>query len=348
MYLRSLKLQNFRSYKEFKVEFGEKINLILGKNAIGKTNILEAIYLLSGYSSFRKSRIKDQILHDTQYAIISAFLDEDKREVQVKSRLIFDEMSKNGKKEFYLNNKLCTRKKFSENLKVISFVPDDVRFLVSSPTTRRDDIDAFLCQIDWKYHSSLCSYNRALRQRNVLMELIRDGRANLSELGFWDNQVVNNGTYLQLSRESFLDFVNVELKRIFEVIKIEIELRYYKSLINPDRISDLKTIDIKKASTSIGPHRDDFIFFHKGKELGLIGSRGQHRISVLALKYCMFRYMREKLNRTPVLILDDIFSEFDTENRTLINKLINQSQTIITSAEPEFNHNLVDAKQINL
>jgi len=216
----------------------------------------------------------------------------------------------------------------------VLFRPEDIELVLGSPSKRRGYMDSVLEQVDREYRRSNLSYQKGLRQRNKLLERIREGEAERKQLLFWNRLLIKNGEVVEEKRREWIEFVNQELKEK----KLELGLEYDKSVISEARLSKYSEAEIAAAKTLVGPHRDDFMFIaqRKGKlkkDLGIYGSRGEQRMAVLAIKLAELEFVKLKTESKPVLLLDDIFSELDHEHRDEVLSLLEKQQTVVTTTD---------------
>lgn len=343
MMINGISLQSFRSFQQQTLLFDTKLTYIVGKNTAGKTNILEAIALLSTGKSFRGVGDKDMIAWNTDMARVKAKVAEEELEIVITKGMV------NGIKtpyKKYLVNGVSKRAVDAIGiLKSIVFSPEDVDLVTGSPTIRRHFLDFILCQCDKEYRRSLAVYEKALRQRNKLLFLIHEGVATREQLAFWDRVVIEHGQYISAARQRFLTFsstVTVPEKQFLAV--------YDYSEISPERLAKYANEEVAAKATLVGPHRDDIvlqIFKPQGRsvqaeapsrdqsfvDVSVFGSRGEQRLSVLWLKLAALEYIVETTGERPVLLLDDIFSELDQDHQSVVISLIKTYQTIITSAD---------------
>ena len=353
--IQSLKLSNFRNFKSKHLEFSDKITVISGPNATGKTNILESLYLLSTGRSFKARVDSESIKYEEKLARINGVLSldspESTHEGTPASGLpvsrhpsgleVVITTGDNGwpKKKLLVNGVPKRLIDFAGNFKTVLFGPWDMDLVTASPSLRRKFLDGVLCQVDREYRRSVLSYEKGVRQRNRLLFRIREGASgpeglrpgggfNRSQLLFWNQLLIKNGNYITDKREEFIQFVN-NTKNY--------QLEYDKSVISEGRLEQYKDEEVAAATTLVGPHRDDFIFFKDNKrELAAYGSRGEQRMGVLWLKMAELSYIEEKTGDKPTLLLDDIFSELDREHRSVVVKLMDSQQTIMTTADEDF------------
>lgn len=332
--LESISLQNFRSYENQEFSF-ENTTLIVGPNTSGKTNLIEAIFLLSNGKSFRTEKDTQMIQFRKSIGRVKGKVDDEELEVLLTNGEV------NGKsqlKKFLVNGVSKRRVDFAGHLLAVLFSPQDLDIIVDSPTLRRNFLDEVLEQVDRGYRIALISYTKALRQRNALLEKTREeGIRNEKQFEYWDNLIIENGNIITQKREEFIEFVNLEEKDIFDFI-----VNYDKSVISKQRLLQYKDEEVLAGVTLVGPHRDDFsVSMFEKKETAIhdvknFGSRGQQRLTILQLKMLELMFIENRLIKRPVLILDDIFSELDEEHINLIFQELGKQQTIISTTHKEF------------
>jgi DNA replication and repair protein RecF len=330
MILSSLALAQFRSYPKRLFEFSPGITLIVAPNASGKTNILEAIYFLSTGKSFRADADRESIRWGEEIGRIKALTGDTKLEIMMTQGEV------GGKKaplKKYLVNGIPRRMiDFVGNVRAVLFWPEHLELVTDSPSIRRKYLDSVLVQVDREYRRSLMSYERGLRQRNRLLDLINEGKASRSQLLFWNQLLIKAGEYISQKREEYIDFINA-----YKVEGVEYTIEYDKSIISESRLEQYKNEEVAAHVTLVGPHRDDLIFRMMGKEgreLSKYGSRGEQRLAILWVKLAEVVFIQEKAGDRPMLLLDDIFSELDEGHKALVMDVIGKQQTIITSADP--------------
>ena len=329
-----LVLQNFRNLKKESFQFSSNLTFIIAPNAAGKTNILEAIFMLSTGKSF-KARIEEECInYDTEIARIignsnleivltRGFLDIGK---SVPSRV--------ARKKLTINKISKRLIDFAGNLKVVLFAPHDLDLVTDAPTLRRKFLDTVISQVDREYRRAILSYDKGLRQRNRLLFRIREENVSRSHLLFWNQLSIKNGNYITDQRQKFIDFVN---NTDFKLnINTNYKLEYDRSAISEGRLEQYKNEEIASATTLVGPHRDDFLCKLEEKDLSAYGSRAEQRMGVLWLKLAELSFIERETSEIPVLLLDDIFSELDHPHRKVVMDVIKNYQTIITAADPHF------------
>jgi len=339
MNLNSLSLQNFRNYKKQVFSFSDNIGLIVGKNGSGKTNILEAIYLLATGRSFRATKEQQMILYGEEIGRVIGLVEGVSLEIVLTTGEVGGQRAPSKK---YVINGLGKRKMdFVGQVRAVLFRPEDIELVLGSPAERRHYLNDVLEQVDREYRRSSLAYQKGLRQRNKLLERIREREAERKQLLFWDQILLRNGEVIFKKRQEFIEFINQKLQGKTS----ELQLNYDFSAISPARLRQYADREVGAASTLVGPHRDDFEFILKRrgklkKDLAIYGSRGEQRMAILAVKLNELEFIEEVTKDKPLLLLDDIFSELDEENRDVVLKLLDKHQTIITTTDEK----LVPAK----
>lgn len=349
MIIKNIKLRNFRNYENFEVKFSP-INVIIGANGIGKTNIIEAVSILSYTKSFRSKDERNLIYKNEKYGQIESVLENDKNI----NFVITKNQSRNIKKEISING---TKKKLSEvigNFKVVLFTPESLRIVTGAPGERRRFVDIVLSQIDKRYLENLIKYRQVLKQKNQLLKMVYERQTSPKGLDFWNNEIIKCSKYIMKARSQLIDFFRKDIKKTYTEISSHIEDRI--DIVYEPRISDIEKIDeivhsaqereINAQKSIYGPHLDDIKFMMNRNLLSEIGSRGEVRSVVFSLKLAELKYIekKDKDEKKAMLLLDDIFSELDKERRNKILKLIEKRQTIITTTEKE----LVDLQSRNI
>ncbi|MBU0619233.1 DNA replication and repair protein RecF [Patescibacteria group bacterium] len=330
MKLKQLSLVNFRSFSNKSFKFSPAITLIVGDNGAGKTNLLEALFLLSTGRSFRATKEAQMINNGAELARIQTQTETDSLEIVLTTGEIAGQ--KVAKKRYLLNGVAKRRMDFISCLRCVLFRPEDINLILGSPSLRRDYLDTVLESVDWQYRRSNLAYQKGLRQRNKLLQRIREGEAQRSQLLFWNRLLIKNGELISQKRQELIDFINHQL----ETDQRNTRLEYDKSAISPERLEKYKEAEVGAGATLIGPHRDDVKFLKSNqRDLALYGSRGEQRMAVLATKLSELVFITQRIQEKPLLLLDDIFSELDENNRQLVWQLINQHQTIITATDED-------------
>lgn len=317
---KSLELHNFRNYSKRKFEFSPEATLIVGPNAVGKTNVLEAIYLLATGKSFRAEKEIELIREGEQVA----------RVVSESLEIVWDSRERFSK-HYKVNGVSKRQLDFVGNLRAVLFSPQDIEIVTDSPSIRRKYLDLVLSQIFRDYRAAALIYEKALRNRNRLLKRIRDEGAAHDQLLYWDQLLIQNGKIIHEKRKVFLEYVSsasAVSRGIFPIALV-----YDHSTISAERLERYKEEEIMAATTLVGPHRDDFQIFSGKREVRLFGSRGEQRMATFEMKLGELAFIREQTRENPILLLDDVFSELDHENRHLLLEVIPKQQTIMTTTD---------------
>ncbi|MCL4397990.1 AAA family ATPase [Patescibacteria group bacterium] len=311
MVLAKLTLQNFRSYSKKIFEFNPGATLIVGPNAIGKTNIVEAVYLLATGKSFRAENEHEMIKVGQQVSRLVGQLGDNELEVDWDARERFV-------KTYKVNGVGKRQADFVGNLRAVLFSPQDIELVTDGPAVRRRYLDSVLEQIYKDYRLAAHIYEKALRQRNRLLWRIREEGISREQLVYWNNLLITNGQVIHNRRKDYLEFLG---------------LTYDSSVISAERLAKYALEEVAAATTLVGPQRDDFIINHHDRPVKAFGSRGEQRLAVFNIKLKELEYVREITGTAPVLLLDDIFSELDHANRHHILEVIPKQQTIMTTTD---------------
>ncbi|MGN0142666.1 MAG: DNA replication/repair protein RecF [Roseburia sp.] len=332
MIIKSIELKNFRNYENLNISFDEGTNILYGDNAQGKTNILEAAYMSGTSKSHKGSRDKEMIRFGEQEAHLRTVVEKQGKEYQIDMHL------KQSRAKGIAVNRMPL-KRASELfgiLNMVFFSPEDLNIIKNGPAERRRFLDSELCQLDKIYLSDLTNYNKILNQRNKLLkDMIY--RPDLKDtLPIWDMQLVETGKKIIARRKRFVEEISEIVHDIHYRIsggKEELKLCYEPDIDDiffADELSRAKERDLKYCQTSVGPHRDDLLFSIQGVDIRKFGSQGQQRTSALSLKLSEIELVRSIIHETPVLLLDDVLSELDSNRQNYLLNNISDTQTIIT------------------
>lgn len=343
MIINNLQLKHFRNYDNLDIYFNDKVNIFIGNNGQGKTNIIESIYMLAITKSHRTFTDNNVIKNGFKVSKIRGIIKKNIEDSNSEVELLLN----NKGKKLTINKKQI--KKISDYisyLNVVIFHPDDLEILKGSPHERRKFLNIEIGQLDNIYIFILNNYNNVLKQRNEYLKSINIDNYDKDYLEILTNQLIDNAIKIYKYRSNFIDNINKKLdfvnKRIKGLESIEIK---YESYIPLDNFEELREIlknkydlnlkrEIIMAQTMIGPHRDDFVFLVNGKNAKSFSSQGQQRIAVLMLKLGEIEMFYERYKEYPILLLDDIFSELDIEKKENIVKYINRKmQIIITTTD---------------
>lgn len=332
MIIKSLRLEDYRNYNELYIDFDSGTNILYGDNAQGKTNILEAIYLSGTTKSHRGSKDRDVINFNKDEAHIRTIVN--KHDIDYKIDM---HLKKNKTKGIAING--IPIKKASELfgiLNIVFFSPEDLNIIKNGPSERRRFIDIELCQLDKVYLYNLTKYNKIINQRNKLLKDLQYNRSLLDTLSVWNLQLINYGTQIIKRRSVFIDQINDIIYSIHKKLsgdREELYLKYEPNVEMDNFDSELERSidrDIKFKTTHKGPHRDDLNFLIKDIDIRKYGSQGQQRTAALSLKLSEIELVKKIINDTPILLLDDVLSELDSNRQNYLLNSINDIQTLIT------------------
>jgi len=349
MIIKSLELQDYRNYDFLDIHFDKGTNILYGDNAQGKTNILEAIFLAATTKSHKGTKDKDIINFNKEEAHIRTYLEKEGMETRVDMHL-----RKSKSKGIAIDGQKL--KKAADLLglcNVVFFSPEDLIIIKDGPAERRRFVDMELCQLDSFYLYNLNHYNKIINQRNVLLKDLFFQPELKETLHIWDSQLVSFGSKVIERRKLFVEQLNEIIYDIHfklsggkEEIKIvyepDVEMEDYERSLryNQDK-------DIKLKQTTVGPHRDDFSFYVGGIDIRKFGSQGQQRTAALSLKLSEIELVKRITKDTPILLLDDVLSELDSNRQNYLLNSIGDIQTIITcTGLEEFVNNRFEINKI--
>lgn len=340
MIIKKIKIENFRNYHEEEVIFHDKVNVIIGDNAQGKTNLLESIYVSSLGRSFRTTKDKEMILFEEPYArIVANYVAEDQeKKVDVG-------FNKEGKKEIKVNNiKVEKMTEMLNHFYVVVFSPDDLKIVKEEPEKRRNFIDRELCKMKISYLNNLVQYKKILIQRNAYLKSEKKDR---QAMAVWDDALSQYGTQVMFQRQAFIEELNQISSQIHEKItqgKETLEIQYEPNLKTEGdaallfekmkkKLADTYKSDTYAGNTSIGPHKDDVLILVNGISARQYGSQGQQRTAALSMKLAEIYLIEKEKGEKPILLLDDVLSELDQDRQKYLIKALSESQLFITAAE---------------
>lgn len=344
MYLESIKLKNFRNYSDLNIRFSPNINIIYGKNAQGKTNLLESIYFLAvtkSHHSFLDSKL---IKNGQNYLITEGKIIN--QDTDTKYQIFIQE----GKKTLKINDDIIKKVgDYISNINIIIFYPDDLELIKGNPQNRRRYLNVQLSQLSSKYFKVLNDYNKLLKIRNDYLKKYVD-RIDFDEKYFdiITDHLIDKSVYIYKMRKKYIEKINEYCKniskKIFNTINFKINYIYsFEKILNDDQNVKEKIIEEYKKSflkekkyrsTVLGPHKDELEFILDDNNIKFYGSQGQQRLAVLVFKLAEIEIFNDYKNTYPILLLDDVFSELDTvKKNNLLGYINNNMQTIITTTD---------------
>ena len=332
MYIDSIELSHYRNYINLNISFDKGITILYGDNAQGKTNVLEACYIAGTTKSHRGSKDKEIIQFGEDEAHIR--LNVNKHDV---GHRIDMHLRKNKSKGVAIDG-ISIRKsgELFGLLNMIFFSPEDLSIIKNGPGQRRRFMNLELCQLNKLYYHNYVNYNKALNQRNTLLKQISFNKSLKDTLDMWDEYLIQYGTAIIEERQQFVDQLNSIVKEIHEHLtggRESIEIEYEKNVSKNDYKNVMKKkrdIDLKYQTSGVGPHRDDICFKIDGVDVRTFGSQGQQRTAALSLKLAEIELVKSIIHDTPVLLLDDVMSELDSNRRSFLLDSIKDIQTVVT------------------
>lgn len=334
MYLKKITLKNFRNFDHNEFYFNPFITIIIGKNAVGKTNLLEAIYFLNFSAGFREEKLEELIKNGKKTSeVLGSFKEEDE---EIIFRLILENIDSKIKKHLFINKiKKSTQAYFSQTPKAVIFSPSFLFLIEADPEKRRRYFDQIISLFDYEYKKRLINYENGLRRRNKILETVDDLERLKEELVFWNDFLIEQAKYLVEKRKEIVDFYNQHPN----IDHYSFFIDYQPCEISQKTLAETFNKQLYQKKTLVGPQRDTFEFYLKKKgetkNVHHFASRSEQRLTLFWLILNELKIYQEKINKRPMLLLDDIFSELDVDNQNLILKLINQYQTVITTTQPE-------------
>ncbi|HAR63468.1 MAG: DNA replication/repair protein RecF [Candidatus Margulisiibacteriota bacterium] len=346
MIIKSLELENFRNYSKAKIDIDPYINILVGLNAQGKTNILEAIFLIATSKSHRIQKNNELIKFQEDHALVSL------RAESLRGNNFFNiQVMNDNNKQIHVNGKRIKRAtELLGYFNVVLFSPEDIDIVCGSPIDRRKFIDIFVSQVKPSYAVLLSDYYKVLKQRNKTLKDISKQKCKEDMLNMWDEQLVNLSYTIVNERLQAIKSIEEKANKFYSYIsdyQEQLTIEYYSGIGGKDKYtaqeykhifqqkikSSLK-MDIILGTTSCGPHRDDMLLKLNDKEAKLYASQGQKRLVSLSLKYAEVEYIRENTGEYPVLLFDDVLLELDLKRKhKLFEELIKKAQIIITTTD---------------
>ena len=337
MYIKKVKLENFRNYDNLEVEFKKDFNLIYGNNAQGKTNILEAIYLSAIGKSFQTNKDSEMIKIGKEKAKVEIEYETKDREGKITVEIA-------DKKTFFING--IKQKKISDiigKINIVLFYPDNIDIIKGGPAERRRFLDIMISQLKPNYIHILNKYLKTLDQRNAYLKQIKFDNKSKDMLEIWDESLSQLSYQIYTYRSEYIQKIKEKIKVIHNKItncgqqdeKIEISFissgksqkDFYENLLRN------RENDIRKGYTSTGSHRDDYDIYINDKKVNVYGSQGQQRTSVLSLKLTELNIIQDEIEEPPILLLDDFMSELDENRRNNLTNAIENNQVFITCTD---------------
>lgn len=353
MYLKRAQIENYRNLSNICFCPGKEINVIYGDNVQGKTNLTEAIWILTGQKSFRGNKDSQLINKDNQNrkAYIEADFYSGKREQNIKLSIL------NGRKVLLNDIPQKSASAFSGVFSAVVFSPAEMQLINDGPSIRRKFLDNAISMLRPKYASILNNYTRAVQQRNAVLKDIQFHSELSSMLDLFEDNIAKNGAYIISQRKMYMEAIMKYLPQIYSGIssnRENLEIVYKESgggqfdEITAEKLRDMlynvRKNDVITGTTSVGPHRDDIEFFINNDEVKIYGSQGQRRSAVLSLKLSEAEILKKHCGEQPITLLDDVMSELDRSRQDYILNHIKGWQVFITCCDPTTIENLDTGK----
>ena len=345
MYLKELELVNFRNYSELQISFENNVNLILGENAQGKTNVMESIYVLGMAKSHRTSKDREMIRWNEDYGKIKGRLQNSRGTVPLE--LI---ISKKGKKAKFNHIEQKKLSSYVGNMNVVMFAPEDLHLVKGSPQVRRRFIDMEIGQVSPVYLYDMSQFQKVLQQRNQYLKQIQGSKKqkDLVFLNILTEQLIELAVKVMKKRYEFIQMLERWAQPIHEGISRgleKLEIQYKPSVevlkdldwskmikILEEKFHEVRDKEIERGMTLIGPHRDEILFFVNGKDVQRFGSQGQQRTTALSVKLAEIDLIYSEIGEYPILLLDDVLSELDDYRQShLLTTIQGKVQTFVTT-----------------
>lgn len=354
MVLNNITLINFRNYEKISVDFSKNINILIGNNAQGKTNILEAIYVLAITKSHRSLNDINLIKEEKEFCKLKG-----KIKANGISRNLEFFLSKKEKKVSINNKQIRRLTDYISNFNIILFTPDDLELIKGSPGDRRKFLNVEIGQIDNNYLNILNDYNKLLKTRNEYLKLnLKNKKLNINYLNVLTEKMIEKAIYIYQKRFEFIENLNKYVGTIYYDVtkKGKLQIKYVNNLniekFDKDKIVKYLNLKYKQnlekekilGLTLFGPHKDDILFRLDDNDIKIYGSQGQQRSCVLALKLSEINIFKDKIGENPIVLLDDVFSELDDLKKNNLVKYLNDDiQIVITTTDlNQINKKLLD------
>lgn len=341
MWLKALELRNYRNYESLQLfDLSPKVNIFVGQNAQGKTNVVESVLLLAVAKSHRTNRDAELIRFEAESALLQGMVERNDRSYRLAMQLLGK--GKKGRVNGVEKRKMSD---FVGHLNVVLFAPEDLQLIKGGPSQRRRFLDVEIGQVSPQYLYNLSQYQKVLVQRNTLLKEIVKKQSSEDMLSLWDDQLVVYGTKVIKKRLEFVAKLEVFARDIHSRIsggKEVLAFRYENSVLEQEgedlseayfrELQKRKKQDILRGTTSVGPHRDDLQVWINDRDVHTFGSQGQQRTASLSMKLAEIELIRSEVGEYPVLLLDDVLSELDSERQLhLVESMGERVQTFITT-----------------
>ena len=334
MILKRIHLNLFRNFPESTFEINDLLTIIIGENARGKTNLLEALFFSVNGIGFRESKEQELIWWEKDNAFVETVFED--KDSTISFQIFLQSRGGFVEKKFTVNKSKKTHKQYQEyQTRAVLFAPEHIDIISGSPDKRREYFNKTISLFDLEYKRKLTNYEHALRKRNKVLEFHKDIATLQEELIFWNEYLEEQAKYITAKRQEYVDYLNQHKK----VHKRLFEIEYEKNVLTKELLEFGFDEERKWRKTQIGPQKDDFVIslIEDGvkENVHLYGSRSEQRLGVFWLKLNEIQYLETFFKQKPILLLDDVFSELDVKNKKLILDLVKSYQTVLTTTEDE-------------
>lgn len=341
MWLKALELRDYRNYESLQLfDLSPRVNIFVGQNAQGKTNVVEAVLMLAVAKSHRTNKDAEMIRFEAESTLLQGMVERDNRSFKLDLRLL-----PKGKKSRVNGVEKRKMSDFVGHLNVVLFAPEDLQLIKGGPQQRRRFLDVEIGQVSPQYLYNLSQYQKVLLQRNTLLKEVAKKEKSEDLLAIWDEQLCVYGTKVIQKRFEFVEKLEGYARDIHSRIsggKEELSFRYVNSFELAEgadvverffeTLQSKRRLDILRGTTSVGPHRDDLEVRIDEREVHTYGSQGQQRTASLSMKLAEIELIRAEVGEYPVLLLDDVLSELDSERQLhLVESMGERVQTLITT-----------------
>lgn len=333
MIVQSIRLFHFRNYTDISFKFHPNITIIIGPNSKGKTNLLEAVYVALNTTGFREAKEDELLMWHEKSGYVETIQNKDKDTFTFQVSLRKTDLGI-IKKMSIQKTQASAHEYLQTQTRCVLFAPQHIDIITSSPDIRRIYIDNCIAHYYPKIKANVRNYEHALRRRNKVLEHHHNQNSLIEELSFWNTYLEEQGKEITRMRQQYCQFLNKNPTLDGKTYEIE----YVKNEFTPERCTHYFEQEKRMRKTYIGPQKDDFIIYQTNEEkqnLHIFGSRSEQRLGAFWLKHQEINYIQTYQNTNPILLLDDIFSELDGKNKSLVLRLIGTFQTILTTTEEE-------------
>ena len=343
MIIKNIEIKNFRNYPKLNLEFGKNINIVYGDNGVGKTNLLESVYVLAFSKSHRFFNQNNLIKEGEESSLIRGTIE---NKIPYKLEVLLNKSKKQVKIDSHIIKKISD---YIDKTNIVVFYTEDLDLIKGIPTIRRKYLDISLMQISVNYYNALNDFNKLLKSRNEYLKQISEGvKVDFNYFDVLTDYFINKSVFIYQMRHKFIQRINEICPSIYQKITGKTGFKIvYKPVITFDSYDNdylFKTLkksleenlekEIKFKATLYGPHRDDFDFFLQNQNLKNFGSQGQQRVAVIALKLSEIELLKDYKQTNPIVLLDDVFSELDNKKKEgLLSYIDRDIQVIITTTD---------------